>query len=119
MVIKVLQWVVAGCMGFTAMCVAAGWLIKIIKGIKKPKDDIDAKLQRDYDRLNDMETIIREFREQFAKIDGKLDRIEQYNDFLLENDIIGFEHMRTNNATGKIAKREHDLQQFLLHRNDK
>ena len=114
-----MRWIVAACVSFSAICVAVGWLIKIIREIKKPKDDIDAKLKRDYDRLNDMETTIKEFRGQFAKIDEKLDRLEEMNTFLLENDIVGFEHMRTNNATGKIAKRESDLQQFLLHKNDK
>lgn len=118
MIIKILQWVVAGCMGFTAMCVAAGWLFKIIKGIKKPKDEIDKRFQRDYDRLNNMDLIIKEFKEQFQLIDEKLDRLEEMNEFLLENDIVGFEHMRTNNATGRIEKREHDLKVFLVHKKD-
>lgn len=117
--IHVLQWIVAACAGFTAVCVAVGWVIKIIVAIKKPKNDIDAKLQRDYDRLNDMDAILKEFRGQFEKIDEKLDRIEETSNFLLENDIVGFEHMRTNNATGKISKREEDIHQFLLHRHDK
>ena len=117
--IQLLRWFVAGCVSFSAICVAVGWLIKIVREIRKPKEDIDAKLKRDYDRLNDMEATIKEFRGQFDKIDEKLDRLEEMNMFLLENDIVGFEHMRTNNATGKIAKRENDLQQFLLHKNDK
>ena len=115
--IKILQWIVAGCAGFTAVCVAAGWLIKIIKGIKKPKDEIDKKFQRDYDRLNNMDLVIKEFKKQFQLIDEKLDRLEEMNGFLLENDIVGFEHMRTNNATGRIEKREHDLKVFLIHKN--
>ena len=115
-IIRILQWFVAGCVAFTSVCVAASWMIKVIKGIKKPKDDIDAKLQRDYNRLNDLETIIKEFQGQFIKIDEKLDLLDQQNSFLLENDIVGFEHMRTNNATGRIAEREHDLQQYLLQR---
>ena len=118
-IMQLMRWIVAACVSFTAICVAVGWIIKIIREMKKPKDDIDAKLKRDYDRLNDMEATIKDFNGQFEKIDGKLDRLEEHITFLLENDIIGFEHMRTNNATGKIAKREDDLQKFLLHKNDK
>ena len=117
-ILEILRWIVAACVSFTAICVAVGWLIKIIRELKKPKDDIDAKLDRDYNRLNDMESIIRGFNKQFTVIEGKLDRLDQQNKFLLENDIIGFEHMRTNNATGRIAEREHELQQFLLHRDE-
>lgn len=110
----VLKYFIGGCAGFTAACVAFGWLIKIIRAIKKPKNDIDAKLQRDYGRLNDMEKAMKEFEAQFDKLEEKLDRIEELSKFLLENDMVGFEHMRTNNATGKIAKRENDIHEYLL-----
>ena len=93
-------------------------MVKIILLIKKPKDEIDKRFQRDYDRLNNMDLIIKEFKEQFQLIDEKLDRLEEMNEFLLENDIVGFEHMRTNNATGRIEKREHELKMFLVHKKD-
>lgn len=117
-IIQILQWIVAVCAGFTAVCIAFGWVVKIILLIKKPKDEIDKRFQRDYDRLNNMDLIIKEFKEQFQLIDEKLDRLEEMNEFLLENDIVGFEHMRTNNATGRIEKREHDLKMFLVHKKD-
>lgn len=40
---------------FTAMCVAGGWLLKIIKGLKKPSEDVHEKLDRDNKRLNALE----------------------------------------------------------------
>lgn len=116
--VTVAKCVVAICAGFTAVCVAGGWVIKIIMAMKKPKDDIDAKLQRDYDRLNDMDELMKEFEKQLVMINEKLDSIEEFSKFLLENDMIAFEHMRTNNATGKISKREHDIDEFLLDKKD-
>lgn len=118
MMVTVAKCVVAICAGFTAVCVAGGWVIKIILAVKKPKEDIDAKLQRDYDRLNDMDQVLKEFEEQFSILNEKLDSIEEFSKFLLENDMIAFEHMRTNNATGKISKREHDIDEFLLDKKD-
>ena len=94
------------CAGFTCICVAAGWLIKIIKGIKKPKDDIDDKLQRDYDRINEHDKEMKEIKSDMAYLKESLK-------LLLENDKVMLEHMRTNNATGEIAKREKATFDFL------
>ena len=94
------------CAGFTCICVAAGWLIKIIKGIKKPKDDIDDKLQRDYDRLNDHD-------KEMKAIKSDMEYLKESLRLLMENDKVMLEHMRTNNATGEIAKREKATFDFL------
>ena len=40
---------------FTALCIAAGWLIKIFKALKKPGDDINQKLDRDNKRIRKLE----------------------------------------------------------------
>ena len=100
------QVFVAVCVGFTSVCVAAGWLIRIIKGVKKPKDDIDDKLQRDYDRINEHDKEMKEIKSDMAYLKESLK-------LLLENDKVMLEHMRTNNATGEIAKREKATFDFL------
>ena len=107
-----LQWMhavqafVAICGSFSVVCVAAGWLIKIIKGIKKPKDDIDDKLQRDYDRLNEHD-------KEMKIIKSDMEYLKKSLRLLMENDKVMLEHMRTNNATGEIAKREKATFDFL------
>ena len=101
-----LQIFLAVCTGFTVVCVAVGWLIKIIRGIKKPADDVKDKLQRDYDKLNDHEAELKQL-----KNDGQY--IRDAFKVLLENDKVMLEHMRTNNATGDIAKREKATFDFL------
>ena len=102
----VIQSLVAVCGGFSCVCVAIGWLIKIVKGVKKPADDVNAKLKRDYDRINQLETDMDDIR----KILNYL--IESQN-LQIENDQVLLEHMRTNNSTGKMAAREEAIRTFL------
>lgn len=95
------------CTGFTVVCVAIGWLIKIIKNAKQPISNVDEKLQRDYKRINEIDKEIEELQDtlQYIKASLKLQ---------MENDLVILEHMRTNNSTGKIAEREEKTKQFLL-----
>ena len=104
--ILILQGVVAACGGFSCVCVAVGWLIKIIKGVKKPADDINDKLKRDYDRLNAHDEDMKDIRRILSYL------IESQN-LQIENDQVILKHLRTNNSTGEIAEREKAIDKFL------
>lgn len=108
MTITMLQGFVAACGGFSCVCVAVGWLIKIIKSLKKPSEDVNDKLKRDYDRINKLEADMAEIKQFMGQMNDNFI-------FLLENDLVAFEHMRTNNSTGKITKQEEHINNFLLH----
>lgn len=76
------------------------------------------------------EAITEMLKDQFASVDKKLDSdnkrikdIENEMSFLykaisllLQDDIAILEHLRTNNATGKMAEQEQKVQQFLIQR---
>ena len=85
---------------FTALCVAGGWLIKIIKGVKKPADDVMAMLDRDNKRLNYLE--------------GK----DKYNSeaikLLLRSELAILKNMPMNGNATDIHKIETDIQEFML-----
>lgn len=102
----ILQGVVAVCGGFSCVCVAVGWLIKIVKGVKKPADDVNNKLKRDYDRLNALEDDMKDIR-------GTLEYLIESQTLQIENDQVILEHLRTNNSTGKISEREEAIDKFL------
>ena len=85
---------------FTALCIAGGWLLKIIKGLKKPSDDINAKLERDYTRLNKLE-------KEFEYINGAVA-------LLMKADLALLGHMATENNTGEMAAIEKEIQVFLI-----
>lgn len=104
--VLILQGVVTVCGGFSCVCVAVGWLIKIVRGIKKPADDVNDKLQRDFDRLNQLD-------EDMNDIRGTLKYLIESQTLQIENDQVILEHLRTNNSTGKIAEREEAIDKFL------
>jgi len=98
----ILTGFVAVCVGFSSICVAVGWLIKIIKAMKKPSEDINTKLDNDNKRIKALE-------DQSAFI---LKAIS----LLLQDDLAILEHLRTSNNTGKMAEQEQKVQKFLIER---
>ena len=102
----ILQGLVAACGGFSCVCVAVGWLIRIVKGVKKPADDVNAKLERDYERLNNHDQDMKAIRDTLRYL------IESQN-LQIENDQVILKHLRTNNSTGEIAEREKAIDKFL------
>ena len=90
------------CAGFTAVCVALGWLIKIIKAVKKPSDDVREKLDNDNRRIK--------------KLEDEYQFITSAIAVLMRCDLVMLGHMRTNNNTGQIATMESEIQEFLIKR---
>lgn len=98
----ILTGFIAVCVGFSSICVAIGWVVKIVKAAKKPTDDINTKLENDHKRVKALE-------DQSAFI---LKAIS----LLLQDDLAILSHLRTNNNTGEMAKQEQKVQEFLVQR---
>lgn len=100
------QMILAGfltiCVGFSSICAAVVWVIKIVKGLKKPSMDINEKLDNDNKRIKALE-------EQSAFI---LKAIS----LLLQDDMVILNHLRTTNNTGEMAEQEKKVQEFLIKR---
>lgn len=94
--------VLAICAGFSCICVAVGWLIKIIKAVKKPADDIQAKLDNDNRRIKTLEE--------------DMDFLKKSIPLLMRCDLVILGHLRTNNNTGQMADMESEIQEFLISR---
>lgn len=92
----------AVCVGFSSICAAAVWIIKIVKGIKKPGEDVHKMLDNDNKRIKVLE-------EQSAFILRAIS-------LLLQDDLAILEHLRTDNNTGKMAEQEQAVQKFLIER---
>ena len=85
---------------FTALCVAGGWLIKIINGLKKPADDVASKLDRDNKRL--------------IKLEEENDYISKSISLLMKSNLVMLGHMSTNNNKGEMKKMEDEIREFLI-----
>lgn len=97
------------CGGFTTVCVAAGWLIKIVKAMKKPGNDIHQQLDNHGKMLDNDNKRIRELEDQLNYISSSIG-------VLMRCDLVILGHLRTNNNTGQMSKMETEIQEFLIKR---
>ena len=74
----------------------------ITEMLKDQFSSVDAKLDKDNRRLNDLEE-----QQKF---------MYKAISLLLQDDLAILEHLRTDNATGKMAKQEAKVQEFLTER---
>lgn len=103
-----LGYFLAACGGFTCVCVAVGWLIKIVKAVKKPSDDVKDKLKR-HDELFDSDN------KRIKKVEDDLDYIKKTQTQTLQALLVILDELKKNNdADGVIQKAESDMQSFLL-----
>ena len=90
------------CAGFTAICVAVGWLIKVIKAAAKPASDIKDKFDNDNKRIK--------------KLEDESAYIMKAISILLRVDLAMLGHMKTNNNTGQMEEAEKEIHDFLTER---
>ena len=107
--VVVLAVIVSACVGFSSICVAVGWLLKIINGLKKPSDDVKARLKDIDEKLDNDNKSIKTINENNAFLMKAIS-------LLLQDDIAILEHLRTSNASGKMAEQEAKVHEFLLNR---
>ena len=100
---QLIGYFVAACAGFATICVAVGWLIKIVKAVKKPGTDINEKLDRDNKRINNLE--------------DDIDYIKKTQTQLLQVCLVILDELKKNNdVDGVIQKTEEDMHKFLINR---
>lgn len=103
-----LGYFLAACAGFTAVCVAAGWLIKIVKALKKPSDDVKERLRK-HDELLDNDN------KRIKKVEDDLDYIKRTQTQTLQCLLVILDELKKNNdVDGVIQKTETEMQSFLL-----
>lgn len=90
------------CGGFTSICVAGGWLIKIIKGVGKPVDDINEKLKNDKVAIDNLT-------EKMDEVQQELDEIKEDLKMITDTLYHLLKHAQTSNNTGGMADCEERL----------
>ena len=105
---SLIGYFLAACGGFTCVCVAVGWLIRIVKAVKKPSDDTKDKLKKHDELLgNDNKRI--------KKLEDDIDYIKKTQTQTLQVLLVILDELKKNNdADGVIQKAESDMQSFLL-----
>lgn len=95
------------CIGFSAVCVAGGWLIKIIKGLRKPSDEKNSNIMAN-------KTKITQHEDKFNEIDETLKYLVNANNLVIRSlfTVLG-ELSQNNDVNGHIAKAQNEIQEFL------
>lgn len=101
------ETIIAICGGFTVVCVSIGWLIKIIKGIKKPADDIHKNISGNKTKIDEQEQKMGDMKET-------LDYLVNANNLVIRSlfTVLG-ELSANNDVNGHIAKAQSEIQNFL------
>ena len=115
--------------------IASVWgVVKIIKELKKPGDDLKAKVQRhdellhkDNERLNSLEKItlnqegINKKLEEQARIlfdhDGRLDEDKERSNLLLKANIAILNGLLSDSDKEKLVETRNEIQDFLVEKN--
>lgn len=115
--------------------IASIWgVVKIIKELKKPSDDLKAKVQRhdellhkDNERLNSLEKItlnqegINKQLEEHARIlfdhDGRLDEDKERSNLLLKANIAILNGLLSDSDKEKLVETRNEIQDFLVEKN--
>lgn len=101
------EMILSVCIGFSAICVAGGHLIKIIKGLKKPGDDVKENIKGNKSKIDEQE-------QRLNDIDGKLDNLVTANNLVIRSLFTVLGELSVNNdANGHIAKAQKEIQDFL------
>jgi len=106
---QILLGFLAVCAGFSSICVAGGWLIKIVKALKKPSDDTKSK-------FSDHEKMFANDNKRINNLEAQFAFVLKAISLLLQDDLVILNHLRTDNNTGEIAKQEAKVQEFLIKR---
>jgi hypothetical protein len=115
--------------------IASVWgVVKIIKELKKPSDDLKTKVQRhdellhkDNERLNSLEKItlnqegINKKLEEHARIlfdhDGRLDEDKERSNLLLKANIAILNGLLSDSDKEKLVEARNEIQDFLVEKN--
>lgn len=93
---------------FTALCVAVGWLIKIINVVKKPSNTTKEKFEKVDEKLHNDD-------ERIKKLDEDIGYIKQTQTQTLQCLLVILDELKKNNdVDGKIAEQKDEMQSFLI-----
>lgn len=95
------------CAGFSAICLSIGYIIKIVRGLKKPGEEVSTKVKDNKSRLDKQD-------ERLDKMDQTLDYLVSANNLVIRSlfTVLG-ELAANNDSRGHIAKAQGDIQKFL------
>lgn len=96
--------------GFTAICVAVGWVIKIVKAAKAPTKALEG-------RVAALEGTVKAYEDYFANDKRRLDVLEEGNRVTQKAILALLSHGIDGNDVEGLKAAKKELQEYLIERN--
>lgn len=97
-----------------AFIIFVGGLYGGVKYLKKELKEAITEMLKD--QFRDVDTKLDNDNKRIKKLEDQMGFMYKAISLLLQDDIAILEHLRTNNATGKMAEQEQKVQNFLIER---
>ena len=108
------QLILSICVGFSSICVSVGWLIKIIKGLKKPGEEIKGNIKTNKSAIDNNKTEIDDIKEQMSEMTSKLEYLENAINLTIRTQFTVLGELAVNNdASGHCKEAQDEIQKFL------
>lgn len=93
------------------------FVVALYTGVKYLKKELrEAITEMLRDQFRDADTKLDNDNKRIKEIEKQMGFMYKAISLLLQDDITILEHLRTNNATGKMAEQEQKVQDFLIQR---
>lgn len=108
------ELIISICAGFSAICLSVGYLIKIYRELKKPKEHMDGKIDANTSEIAANKTKLGEQEDEMAKVKKTLDYLVNANNLVIRSLFTVLGELSINNdVNGHCAKAQDEIQKFL------
>ena len=104
--INTLNTLVTLCSSFTCICIAVGWVIKIVAGLRQPEVNQNARIEA-------LENDIAEIRSCLGNDNNRIRSMEHGNRIILESLQALINHAIDGNNTEELRAKSKDLNTYL------
>ena len=108
------QLIISICVGFSSICLSVGYLIKIYKGMMKPKEEIKGNSKTNKTEIATNRTEIEDLKEEIAEIKKTLEYLENAINLTIRTQFTVLGELAVNNdASGHCKEAQDEIQKFL------
>lgn len=108
------QLIISICVGFSSICLSVGYLIKIYKGMMKPKEEIKGNIKTNKTEIASNRTEIEDLKEEIAEMKETFQYLENAINLIIRTQFTVLGELAVNNdASGHCKEAQDEIQKFL------
>lgn len=108
------QLIISICVGFSSICLSVGYLIKIYKGMMKPKEEIKGNIKTNKTEIASNRIEIEDLKEEIAEMKETFQYLENAINLIIRTQFTVLGELAVNNdASGHCKEAQDEIQKFL------